>query len=59
MICKFVGWTRDDKGKVLNWHFKDICNTITPSAGGNGNTSPSVCISNNNSNKKNDCKDLP
>lgn len=52
MICNFVGWTRDDKGKVLNWHFKDICNTITSTAGGNGNTSPSVCISNNNSNKK-------
>lgn len=51
MICKFVGWTRDDKGKVLNWHFKDICNTITSKVGRNGNTYPSVCISNNNSNK--------
>lgn len=51
MICKFVGWTRDDNGKILNWHFKDICNTITSAAGGNGNTSLSVCISNNNSNK--------
>lgn len=51
MICNFVGWTRDDKGKVLNRHFKDICNTITSKAGRNGNTSPFVCISNNNSNK--------
>lgn len=51
MICKFVGWTRNNKGKVLNRHFSDICNTITSKAGRNGNTSPFVCISNNNSNK--------
>jgi DNA (cytosine-5)-methyltransferase 1 len=33
-----VGYTRDAKGKVTNYHTKDIANTLHSSSGGGGNT---------------------
>lgn len=35
---KFVGYTRDNSGKVLNRHLQEICNTIRCSTGSGGNT---------------------
>ena len=33
-----IGYTRDKKGKVTNYHEKDEANTIHSSSGGGGNT---------------------
>lgn len=35
---KFVGYTRDAKGKVVGRHLQDVCNTIHASTGCGGNT---------------------
>lgn len=40
---KFVGYTRDEKGKVVSRHFMDVCNTIHGSTGSGGNTDCFVC----------------
>lgn len=35
---KILSYTRDNKGKVVDRHFKDVCNTIHTSTGSGGNT---------------------
>lgn len=47
MVYDFIGWTRDDKGRLQDIHFKRVCNTITSFCGGGafgGNTAPHVRI---------------
>ena len=34
-----VSYTRDRKGKIMNYHLKDVANTVHPSSAGGGNTS--------------------
>lgn len=47
----FIGWTRNRKGIVTAYHFRNICNCITSFCGGYknpltgmGNTTPYVLI---------------
>ena len=42
MKYKFVGYTRDSKGNVVNRHLNDICNTVTSSSRGGGTESPYI-----------------
>ena len=53
MRSKAIGWVRDDKGNVLRYTYKDICNCLTTFCGGSGfkdketgmcNTTPYVAI---------------
>lgn len=40
--AKIVSYTRDEKGKVTNYHTKDMANTIHTSSGSGGNTAQFV-----------------
>ena len=49
---KIVSWSRDKKGKIVNWNFKDICNTITTFSGGGLTTTIYLVIYENKKNRQ-------
>lgn len=42
MKYKFVGYTRDSKGIVVNRHLNDVCNSVTTSSRGGSTQSPYI-----------------
>lgn len=30
----WIGWSRDSKGKLRNYHTREVCNTLTSQPGG-------------------------
>jgi len=48
-VIKILGYSRDEKGKVVSRHEKDCAGTIHTASGGGGNTDQFVTIATNNS----------